>query len=128
MKAWSILVAVALATVMTACGGSDNPTVTPTVEALQMPKVEPQVGALGTVAQNGDKVSVHYTGTLDEGEIFDTSRNGDVFMFTIGSGEVISGFNSAVLGLAVGQSLIRPMASVTRALSSRPQLIRCPRG
>lgn len=55
-------------------------------------------------AKNGDKVQVHYTGKLDDGSIFDSSVDRDPLGFTIGSGQVIPGFESAVIGMALGQS------------------------
>ncbi len=55
-------------------------------------------------AKNGDKVRVHYTGRLDDGEVFDSSAQRDPLEFTIGSGEVIPGFDSAVTGMSPGQS------------------------
>ena len=53
-------------------------------------------------AKNGDMVSVHYTGTLVDGLIFDTSRDRDPLAFTLGAGQVIAGFNSAVEGMEIG--------------------------
>ncbi len=55
-------------------------------------------------AQQGDTVAVHYTGTLDNGEVFDSSRGRDPLEFEVGSGQVIPGFDQAVEGLAVGES------------------------
>lgn len=55
-------------------------------------------------AQDGDTVAVHYRGTLDDGSEFDSSHGRDPLSFTIGSGEVIAGFDEAVRGLAVGES------------------------
>lgn len=55
-------------------------------------------------AQQGDTVAVHYTGTLDNGEVFDSSRGRDPLEFEVGSGQVIAGFDQAVEGLAVGES------------------------
>lgn len=57
-------------------------------------------------AAAGDFVSVHYTGTLDDGSVFDTSRTEgrSPLEFQIGSGKVIKGFDKAVTGLAVGES------------------------
>lgn len=52
----------------------------------------------------GDQVSVHYTGTLDDGSEFDSSRGGDPLEFEIGTGTVISGFERAVAELSVGES------------------------
>ena len=58
------------------------------------------------MATDGDIVSVHYHGTLDNGQIFDSSKNrGEPLKFTVGGGQVIPGFNDAVLGLAVGESV-----------------------
>jgi peptidylprolyl isomerase len=53
-------------------------------------------------AKNGDMVSVHYTGTLADGTVFDTSRDRDPLSFTIGEGQVIAGFNNAVEGMEIG--------------------------
>lgn len=50
----------------------------------------------------GDKVKVHYTGTLEDGETFDSSEGREAFEFTLGQNMVIPGFEKAVLGLAVG--------------------------
>ena len=55
-------------------------------------------------AKRGDTVRVHYTGTLDNGEQFDSSRGMDPLTFTLGEGAVIQGFDDAVDGMAVGES------------------------
>lgn len=55
-------------------------------------------------AQQGDTVAVHYTGKLDSGEVFDSSRGRDPLEFEVGSGQVIPGFDQAVEGLEVGES------------------------
>lgn len=55
-------------------------------------------------AQQGDTVAVHYTGKLDSGEVFDSSQGRDPLEFTVGSGQVIPGFDQAVDGLEVGES------------------------
>ncbi len=49
-------------------------------------------------------MSVHYTGTLDSGEEFDSSRGGEPLSFVVGDGRMIKGFDSAVRGMAVGES------------------------
>jgi peptidylprolyl isomerase len=55
-------------------------------------------------AKQGETVAVHYTGTLDSGEVFDSSRGRDPLEFKLGAGQVIPGFERAVEGLAVGES------------------------
>lgn len=55
-------------------------------------------------AQNGNKVKVHYTGTLSDGTQFDSSVGREPLEFTVGSGQVIVGFDAAVLDLEPGQS------------------------
>ncbi|MFC2010036.1 peptidylprolyl isomerase [Chloroflexota bacterium] len=56
------------------------------------------------MAQNGDTVKVHYTGTLDDGTQFDSSVGGDPLEFTLGGQQMILGFEQAVLGMKVGES------------------------
>ena len=59
----------------------------------------------GFTVQDGDLVEVHYSGTLDDGSTFDSSRErGAPLSFTVGTGEVIPGFDKAVRGLVVGES------------------------
>ena len=49
-------------------------------------------------------MQVHYTGTLDDGAEFDSSRQRDPLEFVIGAKSVISGFDNAVKGLKIGES------------------------
>lgn len=55
-------------------------------------------------AKNGDKVAVHYTGKLSDGTIFDSSSGREPLSFTLGSGQVIPGFEEAALGMQAGES------------------------
>ena len=56
-----------------------------------------------SAAENGQTVSVHYIGTLDDGTEFDNSRQrGQALSFPLGGGQVIPGFDSAVVGMTVG--------------------------
>ena len=55
-------------------------------------------------AKNGDIVQVDYTGTLENGTVFDTSVGREPLNFTLGEGQVIPGFEKAVLGMKVGES------------------------
>ncbi len=55
-----------------------------------------------TQAQHGDTVKIHYTGTLEDGTVFDSSEGNDPLEFTLGSGQVIVGFEEAVTGMKSG--------------------------
>ena len=57
-----------------------------------------------TEARQGDTVNVHYTGRLPDGTIFDTSTSRHPLRFTIGKGQVIAGFEQAVVGMKTGES------------------------
>jgi len=52
--------------------------------------------------EDGTMVKVHYTGTLDDGSVFDSSIERDPLAFTIGAGQVIAGFDAAVKVMDVG--------------------------
>jgi len=68
----------------------------------------------GTVAEAGQRVSVHYEGRLEDGEVFDASRpRGQPFAFTIGAGQVIRGWEQGVAGMKIGE---------TRRLTIPPEL------
>ncbi|MGH7477742.1 MAG: FKBP-type peptidyl-prolyl cis-trans isomerase [Longimicrobiales bacterium] len=54
-------------------------------------------------ARSGDTVRVHYTGKLDDGSVFDSSRERGPLEFQLGAGQVITGFDSAVAGMEPGQ-------------------------
>ena len=56
------------------------------------------------MADDGDTVKVHYTGTLEDGTVFDTSIGREPLEFTLGEGIVIPGFEEAVMGMRVGES------------------------
>lgn len=55
-------------------------------------------------AEKGKKVKVHYTGTLSDETIFDSSREREPLEFTVGAGQMIEGFDKAVEGMSVGEA------------------------
>ena len=61
-------------------------------------------GEIMSVAVAGNKVKVRYTGTFDDGATFDSSEGHDPLEFEVGGGQVIPGFDKAVLGMKVGES------------------------
>lgn len=65
----------------------------------------------GAEVKDGDTVSVHYTGTLNDGQEFDSSKNrGIPFEFKVGAGQVIEGWEKGLVGMKVGgeRSLVIP--------------------
>src|SRR3989344_5723360 len=56
------------------------------------------------IAENGDTVTVHYTGRLTNGTVFDSSlERGTPFTFTLGADQVIKGWDQGILGMEVGE-------------------------
>ncbi len=67
-------------------------------------KIETLEEGTGKLADDENTVSVHYTGTLEDGTKFDSSLDkGEPFTFTIGAGQVIAGWNQGVLGMKIGE-------------------------
>jgi peptidylprolyl isomerase len=56
------------------------------------------------VTQNGDTVKVDYTGTLSDGTVFDSSIGRTPLEFTVGAGQMIAGFDKAVVGMKLGET------------------------
>lgn len=57
-----------------------------------------------TEVKAGDTVRIHYKGTLDSGETFDSSEGRDPLEFTVGAGQIIPGLDKAIPGMSVGDS------------------------
>lgn len=107
VRRFSAIPVAILALALLACGSDaeadPTPTAapsTPTSEATQ-----PSGDGGSRVATDGDSVLVHYHGTLDDGEVFDSSLERDPFSFVIGAGRAIQGFDNAVRGMAVGETV-----------------------
>ncbi len=106
---------------LTACG-SDSPTAVPDSGVVE--KTDLVVGT-GAEAVNGDTLTVHYTGWLADGTKFDSSYDrGTPFVFRLGTGAVISGWDQGIPGMKVGgkRRLIIP-PSLAYGASGRPPQI-----
>ena len=104
---------IALAALLAACGSTPStstttppagttstgaPTTTTTGAVINTP-------GTGPTAKDGDTVSVNYIGTLQDGTKFDSSYDrGQPLSFVLGAGQMISGFDSAVVGMQVGET------------------------
>tara|TARA_R110002094_G_scaffold191712_1_gene165986 strand:- start:1347 stop:1778 length:432 start_codon:yes stop_codon:yes gene_type:complete len=65
-----------------------------------------------TQVKSGDKVSIHYTGTLLDGTTFDSSEGREPLAFEVGSGEIIPGLDQALPGMTVGDKKVVKIACV----------------
>ena len=92
------LTAVVVAVIVAGCVEKDESSTTPTSAT---PTATPVPTA---TAKEGDTVKVHYTGTLEDGSVFDTSVEREPLQFTIGEGTVIPGFEQGVIGMKLGES------------------------
>jgi len=77
--------------------------VRPIIVAILIIGVLMVTGCGTRVAENGDTVQVHYTGKLADGTVFDSSIGKQPLAFTLGTGQMIPGFEKAVLGMKVGE-------------------------
>ena len=57
------------------------------------------------MVESGKVVTVHYTGKLADGEMFDSSEGRDPLKFQVGSGQIIRGFEQAILGKSIGEKV-----------------------
>ena len=82
---------------------SDNNEQANTTQGNEL-KIEVLNEGEGVAAKNGDNVSVHYTGTLEDGTKFDSSLDRGVpFDFDLGASQVIKGWDLGVLGMKIGE-------------------------
>ena len=80
--------------------GSDSESTAPTGEPPSGSPAPDQSGD-NPVISEGDEIKLDYTGTLADGSIFDQSQEGSPLSFTVGTGQVIPGFDKAVVGMAL---------------------------
>lgn len=67
-------------------------------------KIETLKEGTGVGAKTGDKITVHYTGMLTNGTVFDSSiPRGQPFSFTLGAGAVIQGWDQGLVGIKAGE-------------------------
>lgn len=71
--------------------------------AVPRTKVKPHKPNTSGIVEDGNIVVLHYTGTLDSGEKFDSSEGKEPIEFAVGSGVVIPGFDTAVTGMRKGE-------------------------
>jgi len=74
-------------------------------------------------AETGNTVKVHYTGKLDNGEVFDSSREREPLEFTLGKGQLIKGFEDAVIGMKVGDTKSVNIVSAEAYGDKREELV-----
>ena len=86
----------------------DSTPTSPIDQPFSISELKPGTGA---IALNGDLLAVHYIGWLydparldNKGGVFDTSRNGAPFVFTLGNREVIDGWDLGLVGMSVGST------------------------
>ncbi len=73
--------------------------------------------------KSGDTVKVHYTGQLNDGSVFDSSLQREPLEFTMGSGQLIPGFEKAIEGLEVGDSTTANIPAAEAYGEPNPQMI-----
>ena len=77
-----------------------------------------------TEVKKGNKIKVEYTGTLDDGTVFDTSEGKKPLEFEVGSGQIIKGFDDAVTGMKKGEEKEIKLKPTEAYGDHNPQLIK----
>ena len=78
---------------------------------------------MATAAKPGDTVTVHYTGKLPDGSVFDTSQGRDPIQFVLGRRRVIAGFDKAVAGMQPGEEKTAEVPADDAYGPHRPELV-----
>lgn len=76
-----------------------------------------------TTAVSGTRVKIHYTGTLDNGEIFDSSLNREPLEFVVDDGSMIKGFNDGVVNMSLNEKKVIKIAPENAYGNKRDDLI-----
>ncbi|APE42767.1 peptidylprolyl isomerase [Sulfitobacter alexandrii] len=75
-----------------------------------------------TEVKSGDKVAIHYTGTLQDGTKFDSSEGRDPLEFEVGSGQIIPGLDGALPGMSVGEKKVVKVPSTEAYGEVNPEM------
>jgi peptidylprolyl isomerase len=78
---------------------------------------------MATTAKPGDTVTVHYTGKLADGQVFDTSRGRDPIKFVLGRRRVITGLDTAIEGMQPGETKTAEIPPDDAYGPHRPELV-----
>ncbi len=105
---------------LVACGG-DGVTLPAGPTTLE---TQDLVVGTGATAVNGDTVSVFYTGSLTNGQVFDSNVGRPVLVFTLGARQVIPGFEQGIVGMKVGgkRRMTIPASLAYGSQGSPPQI------
>ncbi|MFA5715532.1 MAG: FKBP-type peptidyl-prolyl cis-trans isomerase [Candidatus Paceibacterota bacterium] len=79
------------------------PTEKNSIQKMDEVKIEVLKEGTGAVSKNGDELTVDYTGTLEDGTKFDSSIGRAPFVFILGAGRVIQGWEQGMLNMKVGE-------------------------
>jgi peptidylprolyl isomerase len=102
MRKVSLILAIGSSLLMSGLNTAQSASPTAITTATGLQYIDQTVGT-GPSPQKGQKVTVHYTGTLENGTKFDSSKDrGTPFTFTIGVGQVIKGWDEGVSTMKVG--------------------------
>lgn len=79
----------------------------------------------GDVAKKGDKISIHFTGTVLDGGVFDDSHGRGAFNFWVGEGQVLPGLDQGLLGMKEGElRVITVPPSLGYGMDAKPKIPR----
>jgi FKBP-type peptidyl-prolyl cis-trans isomerase 2 len=119
-NAWPVCVAAAMLSLLTMAGCSDWKS----KQKEEPVPVDTRDESTPKVVQVGDEVKVHYTGRLQDGTVFDSSKGGPPLKFHVGKGEMIPGFDAGVIGMTRGQTKTLTLPPESAYGLPNPQLIR----